>query len=45
MKLNKEQALAHFSQLLDQQIARNARMKEDTEFTDFAACSPLVIGV
>ena len=45
MKLNKEQALAHFSQLLDQQIARNARMKEDTEFTDFAACAPLIIGV
>ncbi|MBR5502411.1 MAG: isocitrate/isopropylmalate dehydrogenase family protein, partial [Oscillospiraceae bacterium] len=45
MKLTKEQALQHFSQLLDKQIARNARMKEDTEFTDFSACAPLIIGV
>ena len=45
MKLTKEQALAHFSELLDMQIARNDRMKTDTEFTDFAACEPLIIGV
>jgi isocitrate dehydrogenase (NAD+) len=40
-----EQAKEHFGRLLEAQLARIERMKHDTEWTDFAALSPVIIGV
>lgn len=40
-----EQAKQHFGRLLEQQVARVERMKQDQEWTDFSALKPIIIGV
>ena len=41
----KEEALRHFSSLLDRQLARVDLMKEDVEWVDYSTADPLIIGV
>jgi isocitrate dehydrogenase (NAD+) len=40
-----KRAQEHFGRVLEQQLARVERMKQDVEWTDYAALHPIIIGV